>query len=184
MATCKSGSDSLLWFGFLSAMMGCSVETLGIYLPKRGKESIQQEDLRRAIWSLERMCQNSSVEDCTDNRLDWWSNRALRVGLRVHQVPNCFVQKQQDPNASMQWMIAQQQPVEIGALASMAKSIDHIDTLENWGFCIAGEWLDLEGNLLYIDALNLPNVSFEKIDFRAIELKLQTTYEELNVEGT
>jgi hypothetical protein len=65
----------------MGALTACSVDTLKIYVPPRGIESIHQEDLKRALWNLERG---------TESML-WWENRASQVNLRETDIHGCFI---------------------------------------------------------------------------------------------
>ena len=107
----------------VSLCAGCTPGSLGIHVPPTGADSVNQEDLRRAYWALER----------GDNPLQWW----LKRGAQFHLEPlgsTCHLYKGQ--SNGMASVYAQQTPMQLAVMASLAKALDRTEPTWSWQFCL------------------------------------------------
>ena len=112
--------------------LACSLESLSIVLPPRGIESIQQEDLRRDIWSLE--IEEKPIDD-------WWNNRAkqlhLEPALRGRET-TCHGRSTESDTGIVFWTERESvyRNSAIAALLSLAKSTDATSSPVGLMYCV------------------------------------------------
>ena len=137
-------------------LIGCSVDTLKIYTPSRGLESIHQEDLKRALWKL---------EQGTDP-MSWWIHRADQVHLKSTDIHGCFVHE--GNTSDMVTVLAAPTPIQVATLASMGKALDKVETPHGWQFCIQEEdslRSKSFDNRMYVSDMVEGNPSFVDVNF-------------------
>jgi len=128
----------------LSINFACSVDSLDVYVPPRGVESIQQEDIRRDIWSLELSKKPFTV---------WILERAEQLNLEMVFVKasTCFSRKM-DTKGLVFWTDETEyyRNVAVPALLSLAKSTDGIENPGGLMYCIGQppdivmDWTEIE----------------------------------------
>jgi hypothetical protein len=109
----------------------CSVDLLDIYVPPRGFASIQQEDIRRDIWSLQ------LAEQDVD---DWLLQRASQLNVEIvlqDEETICFSRGEQEKGLVF-WVNASSEykNVAVAALLSLAKSTEQIDNPFRLIYCV------------------------------------------------
>ena len=112
----------LLSLFVLLGCISCAPETLKIHIPPKGIDSVNQEDLRRAYWALE-----SGADP-----IEWWSNRAAQFHLHS-STSGCHEHKVNGEKTGV--VYAQLSPIQLTVMASMAKSLDGVETSQSWRFC-------------------------------------------------
>lgn len=58
-------------------LAACSVESLRIHVPSRGVDSVNQEDLKRAVWTME-----------STPPVDWFEGRMAQLGTVSSSLPS------------------------------------------------------------------------------------------------
>ena len=114
-----------LWIG-----IACSVEALNVYVPPRGIASIQQEDLRRDIWSLE----------IASEAFDIWFHKRVK---QLHLEPvsgneqSCFRRQGEAETGIVFWTDSKRRysNVSVSALLSLAKSTDQTHNPQSIVYC-------------------------------------------------
>lgn len=110
----------------LLGWMACSPESLRIHVPKRGVESVQQEDLRRAIWAMQ-----------STDPIEWFDRRAESLGLIQTEPGNCYSQANSSNHHGNRLILVDVNPVATAVMASLAKSLHGGDFAEDgWQFCL------------------------------------------------
>jgi|GEM_PF-5154553 len=140
----------------MAALIGCSVDTLKIYMPPRGIQSIHQEDLKRALWNLERGA---------DSML-WWTNRASQVNLSATDIHGCFLHEGR--TSDVLTIVAVSTPIEVATLASMGKAVDKVETSHGWQFCTQEKGtsrIESFDNMLYVSDIVDVESSFVDVNF-------------------
>ena len=142
----------------VSLGVGCSPEALRIHVPPIGADSVNQEDLRRAYWALER----------GDNPLQWW----LKRGTQFHLEPlgsTCHLYKGQ--SNSMAAVYAQPTPMQLAVMASLVKALDRTEPTWSWQFCLVESTLDVD------------DVSFEAVVDLTDDFRMSPSFVEVNFEN-
>ena len=122
----------------LLGCLSCNPETLKIHIPPKGIDSVNQEDLRRAYWALERGA----------DPIKWWSSRANQFNLRSSS-SGCDESEVDGDNRGI--VHAQLTPMQLTVIASMAKALDGIETKHSWQFCIGEiESHDVNGKVIFL----------------------------------
>ena len=140
----------------VGGLIGCSVDTLKIYTPPRGLESIHQEDLKRALWNLER----------GTDPMWWWINRASQVNLSATGIHGCFIHEGNTSDVLI--VLAMSTPIQVSTLASMGKAVDKVETTHGWQFCIEEEgatWSESFANRVYVSDIVDAEASFVDVNF-------------------
>ena len=152
----------------LTFLTACSVETLNIHVPKRGVESINQEDLRRAVWKLE------SVESPTD----WWENRAKQLEISsVGTTPYCYSHSNEH-DTGIRLYIEDHTPLSFAILASWAKAVHRVDREFGWQFCIQKPQEDPEWkNIAMQSWFSYEDQPFTEVRFDLLEEQLRQKVE-------
>ena len=151
----------------LTLLMSCSVDRLNIHVPKRGVESINQEDLRRAVWRLQ--FEDPSI---------WWENRAPQIGISpVENTPYCYSHSGEYVNGT-QIYLEEQTPLDLAILASWAKSMHGVETSVGWHFCLSqpdekSGWRKAHLQTLF----SYEDQSFTDIQFDVLEQRLRQQVE-------
>lgn len=66
----------------LLVLLGCKVETLGVELPRGGRDNISQEDLQRDVWSLEKIGDRAAgVEEAATHLQQRFQDMHTRPGF-------------------------------------------------------------------------------------------------------
>ena len=114
--------SSVLLSMLVLVCLSCTPETLKIHLPPKGIDSVNQEDLRRAYWSL----------DSGMDPVVWWENRAAQFNLQP-STSGCYMYEEK----AERWSVhAQLSPMQLTVMASMAKALDGMETSRSWEFCV------------------------------------------------
>ena len=142
---------------FLSLSFGCAPETLKIHVPPTGVQSVNQEDLRRAYWSLEQ-----GVDP-----VEWWSRRAKQFHLE--KVEDCWQYTGQTDNTSI--VVAEQTPMQLTIMASLAKALDRTVHEDSWQFCLQGD-AQLRGRS-QVDLTQRDSPAFTAVNFTMLERDVQ-----------
>lgn len=149
----------VLWFA-----ASCSVETLDIYQPPKGLDSIQQEDIKRAMWRLQQGVDAS----------DWWETRARQLHLMPMARQDCF-QHPGKGNTLIE-VFTDRAPLRLAMMASMAKTLDHLATEATWQFCIGND----QGTFNLQE--QFPEVtSFQQTNFGQVALEIRQVMVQLGL---
>ena len=106
--------------------VACSPERLRIHVPPTGVDSVNQEDLRRAYWALERGAEPSQ----------WWLQRAEQFHLHRSTFTCHYHQGWSTEKAVV---YAQSTPMQLTVMASLAKALDRTEPPWSWYFCLVGD---------------------------------------------
>ena len=154
----------------LLAFMACSPESLRIHIPKRGVESVQQEDLRRAIWAMQ------STEPT-----EWFAGRAESLGLIPIKDSGCYVHTDASTAQGTRLLVSDVNPVSTAVVASLAKSLHGIEhhRKSGWQFCLGQpieslpQWQDVYLST-WMDVVNRP---FVELHFISLEQSVRQVVE-------
>lgn len=149
----------------LLVLMACSPESLRIHVPKRGVESVQQEDLRRAIWAMQ-----------SREPTEWFRARSMSLGLDEPNQFECYSHIGRSTHRGTRLMVPDVNPVSIAVMASLAKSLHGVEnTKSGWQFCLGYPTESIEGwqdvsLSLWID---VSEQSFMELNFVALEQSIR-----------
>ena len=150
----------LMGSAFFGAM-ACAPDALKIHIPPTGVDSINQEDLRRAYWALEKGVDPTN----------WWTNRAKQFHLKPFK-PGCFVHEGTSDEGGT--IYARSTPMELTVMASLAKALDGMDVPRSWVFCLA-ERAQEENSSFVIELKDVWDESpaFMDVDFSQLSLEVK-----------
>lgn len=116
----------------ITLFFACDPDLLDIPYPKQGETSFQQEDLRRAVWTMEKQQSTPNI----DALHTWWKERARTLHLKDDS-SSCYTHTSNSPNAeNVVFFLQETTPVSLAVLASLAKATDNPDITENWWYCL------------------------------------------------
>ena len=151
-----------------SLSVACSPETLRIHVPPTGVDSVNQEDLRRAYWALER----------GTDPVQWWSKRVEQFHLEP-SVSTCHVH--QGKSNTMAVVYATSTPMQLTVMASIAKALDRTEPSSSWQFCLVEQIP--EANATFQTVIDLTdelghNIPFVDVNFEMLALDVQSILRE------
>jgi hypothetical protein len=146
----------------LWCVTACSVETLDIYQPPKGLDSIQQEDIKRAMWRLQQGVDAS----------EWWQARAKQLHLTPIDSQDCF--QHQGRSRTVIEIFTDTDPLRLAMMASMAKTVDHLDTAVTWQFCIGNDQgtFNLQEHFPEVTSFQQSNFGQVALDIRQVMVQL------------
>ena len=132
--------------------LGCDAEHLNIPLPKRGRASIHQEDLKRGLWQIEQ----------GQNPVQWWQKKMATLSLEQSR-DNCV---STDPHLEAMttiWAKNSENPlqVDVVSLFALAKSADFVQLPNPLEFCFWQNGIPIDEAALSIQFLQIHNVLSE-----------------------
>lgn len=147
-------------------LAACSVESLRIHVPSRGVDSVNQEDLKRAVWTME-----------STPPVDWFEGRMAQLGTVSSSLPSgaqCYQyanRLEQAQGVRLYIATPEISALSVALLASVVKSLDGIDVSEGWMFCLGEPTVESEGwrdqNLgrwLSMDQQRFTEIHFEQVE--------------------
>ena len=146
--------------------ISCAPETLKIHIPPKGIDSVNQEDLRRAYWALDRGA----------DPIEWWSNRAGQFHLQ----PSTFGCHEYKIGGDKRGRVyAQVSPMQLTVMASMAKALDGIETSQSWMFCIGeNSSPDISGQVINLTKKWGESPRFIDVNFTQLALDIRESIRE------
>lgn len=127
----------------ITLFFACDPDLLNIPHPKQGETSFQQEDLRRAVWAMERQYTSANI----DSLYTWWKERARTIHLR-DESSSCFSHTSTNPHAeNVVFFLQETTPVSLAVLASLAKATDNPDITDTWWYCL-DKPIHIQGHLI------------------------------------
>ena len=151
-----------------SLSVACSPETLGIHVPPTGVHSVNQEDLRRAYWALERGA----------DPVQWWSKRAEQFHLEP-SLSTCHVH--QGKSHTMAVVYAASTPMQLTVMASIAKALDRTEPLWSWQFCLVEQIPEAHATFQTVVDLTDDlgdSIPFVDLNFETLALDVQSILRE------
>ncbi len=151
-----------------SLSVACAPETLRIHVPPTGVQSVNQEDLRRAYWALDR----------GTDPVQWWSKRAEQFHLEPSP-STCHLHQGKSHTRAV--VYAESTPMQLTVMASLAKALDRTEPSWSWQFCLV-EYAP-EANETFQTVIDLTDqledsIPFVDVNFERLSLDVQSILSE------
>ena len=158
--------STCLLLGSLS--VACEPETLRIHVPPTGLHSVNQEDLRRAYWAVER----------SESPSQWWSKRTTQLQLQSVG-STCYLYEGQTDTIAV--VYAQSTPMHLTVMASIAKALDRTEPSWSWQFCLVEQIPT--ANTTFQTVIDLTeelqdSIPFVEVNFETLALQVQSILRE------
>ena len=153
----------------LLGWMACSPELLRIHVPKRGVESVQHEDLRRAAWAMQ-----------STDPTAWFDRRAESLGLVQAEPKGCYLHTNTSFSRGNRLVLSDVNPVSTAVMASLAKSFHGGEYAENgWQFCLGQPTESLDGwqDVPLSSWIQVSNQPFTELHFVTLEQSVRQVVE-------